>query len=82
MLNINDQMLSIAAGKIDLRDDRKKSTWTVEINSFLLSKFPITQDLGSPSMTGAVKESIRMFLLRNVLTKGTLNAPISLRTYH
>ncbi len=26
-------------------------------------------------MTGAVKESVRMFLLRNVLTKGTLNAP-------
>ena len=38
--------------------------------------------LGSPSMTGAVKVSVRMFLLGNVLTKGTLNAPISLRTYH
>lgn len=33
-------------------------------------------------MTGAVRESVRMFLLRNVLTKGTPNAPIAPRTYH
>ena len=33
-------------------------------------------------MTGAVGESVRMFLLRNVLTKGTPNAPNRTRTYH
>ena len=37
---------------------------------------------GSPSMTGAVRESVRMFLLRNVITKGTLNAPNQTRIYH
>jgi hypothetical protein len=39
-------------------------------------------NFGSPSMTGAVRKSVRMFLLRNVLTKGTPNAPKSARTYH
>ncbi len=33
-------------------------------------------------MTGAVRESVRMFLLQDVLTKGTLNAPESTRIYH
>lgn len=37
---------------------------------------------GSPSMTGAVRESVRMFLPQNVLTKGAPNAPASTRTYH
>ena len=37
---------------------------------------------GSPSMTGAVRESVRMFLLQDVLTKGTPNAPESTRIYH
>ncbi len=39
-------------------------------------------DFGSPSMTGAVRESVRMFLLQDVLTKGTPNAPEYPRTYH
>ena len=33
-------------------------------------------------MTEAVRESARMFLLRNVLAKGALNAPDRSRTYH
>jgi hypothetical protein len=33
-------------------------------------------------MTGAVRESARMFLLRNVLAKGAPNAPASARAYH
>ena len=33
-------------------------------------------------MTEAVRESVRMFLLQDVLTKGTLNAPESARIYH
>ena len=33
-------------------------------------------------MTGAVRESVRMFLPQNVLTKGAPIAPINSRTYH
>jgi formylglycine-generating enzyme required for sulfatase activity len=42
---INNQMAPIPAGKIELRDDRIKSRWTVGLAPFLLSKFPVTQDL-------------------------------------
>ncbi|QFG52660.1 formylglycine-generating enzyme family protein [Chryseobacterium sp.] len=42
---IKDQMVEIPNGKIELRDDRTKEKWTVEIESFLLCKFPVTQDL-------------------------------------
>lgn len=37
-------MVEIPSGKIELRDDRTKQRWTVEIASFLLAKFPVTQD--------------------------------------
>lgn len=43
--NILDQMVEIPKGRIVLRDDRIKEKWTVEIEPFLLSKFPVTQDL-------------------------------------
>jgi formylglycine-generating enzyme required for sulfatase activity len=43
--NINDQMVEIPSGKIELRDDRTKQKWVVEIQPFLLAKFPVTQDL-------------------------------------
>ena len=33
---INDQMVEISIGKIELRDDRTKQKWTVEINPFLI----------------------------------------------
>ena len=42
---INDQMVEISSGKIELRDDRTKQKWTVEINPFLIGKFPVTQEL-------------------------------------
>ncbi|CAM3682267.1 formylglycine-generating enzyme family protein [Sphingobacterium prati] len=42
---ILDQMVEIPKGRIDLRDDRTKEKWTVEIVPFLLQKFPVTQDL-------------------------------------
>jgi len=42
---IESQMVEIPSGKIELRDDRTKQKWTVEIKSFLLSKFPTTQEL-------------------------------------
>ncbi|MGL4599346.1 MAG: formylglycine-generating enzyme family protein [Bacteroidia bacterium] len=42
---IQDEMVEIPAGKIELRDDRTKQKWMVEIQSFWLAKFPVTQDL-------------------------------------
>jgi formylglycine-generating enzyme required for sulfatase activity len=42
---IHDQMVEIPGGKIELRDDRIKHKWTVEIEPFWLAKFPVTQDL-------------------------------------
>ncbi len=44
-LFITDHMVAIPKGKIELRDDRTKEKWTVEIEPFLLSKFPVTQEL-------------------------------------
>ncbi len=38
-------MVKIPSGKIELRDDRTKQKWTVELNPFLLGKFPVTQEL-------------------------------------
>lgn len=43
--NFQTHLLPIPAGQIELRDDRKKLTWTVEIKPFLLGKFPVTQEL-------------------------------------
>jgi formylglycine-generating enzyme required for sulfatase activity len=40
---LNELMVEIPGGKITLRDDRLKHTWTVELASFLLAKFPVTQ---------------------------------------
>ncbi len=45
LFDINQLMLNIPNGKIELNDDRTKNKWVVEIKSFLLSKFPVTQDL-------------------------------------
>lgn len=42
---VNEAMVEIPGGSIELRDDRTKEKWTVEIEPFLLSKFPVTQDL-------------------------------------
>ncbi|MFC5704084.1 formylglycine-generating enzyme family protein [Cohnella faecalis] len=38
-------MVKIPAGEIELRDDRIKTTWTVQVNSFLLASVPVTQAL-------------------------------------
>src|SRR4051812_18948286 len=37
-------MVEIPEGKIELRDDRTKQKWTVELAPFLLAQFPVTQD--------------------------------------
>lgn len=39
------QMVEIPNGQIELRDDRTKKKWTVEIKPILLAKFPVTQEL-------------------------------------
>lgn len=44
-LTVDDQMVEIPSGEIELRDDRIKEKWTVRIEPFLLAKFPVTQDL-------------------------------------
>lgn len=36
-------LVEIPSGKIELRDDRTKQKWTVEITAFLLAPFPVTQ---------------------------------------
>jgi formylglycine-generating enzyme required for sulfatase activity len=38
-------MVKMAAGEIELRDDRIKTVWTVELKSFLLAPVPVTKEL-------------------------------------
>lgn len=45
LTTINDLMVKIPKGVIEMRDDRIKKKWKVNINSFFLAKFPVTQDL-------------------------------------
>lgn len=42
---IKEDMVDIPKGRIELRDDRTREKWTVEIEPFLLLRFPVTQDL-------------------------------------
>jgi len=42
---INNQMVEIPGGKIELRDDRTKKKWPVELEPFLLAQFPVTQEV-------------------------------------
>lgn len=42
---LDEQMVVIPTGTTELRDDRTKAKWTVNIKPFLLSKFPVTQEL-------------------------------------
>ena len=41
--NLEEMLVEIPTGKIDLRDDRTKRKWTVEIGSFCLAKHLVTQ---------------------------------------
>lgn len=42
---IYNNMVTIPGGEIELRDDRKKQKWKVELETLQLSKFPITQEI-------------------------------------
>jgi len=48
---INVQMIEIPAGQIELRDDRKKTHWTVSIEPFLMSQFLVTQQIYAEVMS-------------------------------
>ncbi len=41
--SLKELMINIPKGNIVLRDDRIKSEWTVDIDNFLLAKYPVTQ---------------------------------------
>lgn len=41
---LDDLMVKIPGGTIELKDDRTKQKWMVELEPFLLAKFPVTQD--------------------------------------
>ena len=45
LVKVNSLMVEIPSGEIELRDDRIKKKWKVKIDSFLLSKFQVTQEL-------------------------------------
>ena len=42
---IDELFVTIQAGTVNMRDDRKKETWSLDIDCFKLSKFPVTQEL-------------------------------------
>ncbi|WP_413242593.1 formylglycine-generating enzyme family protein [Paenibacillus sp. 1P07SE] len=46
-------MIRIPAGEIHMRDDRKKTTWTETIPSFLLAPVPVTNELYNSIMLPA-----------------------------
>lgn len=39
------RMSKVPGGEVELRDDRIKAKWKVDIKPFLLSEYPVTQDL-------------------------------------
>lgn len=43
--SINDIMVKIPGGTVEMRDDRIQQKWEVKIDPFLLAKFPVTQAL-------------------------------------
>jgi formylglycine-generating enzyme required for sulfatase activity len=45
LATLNDQMVRIPGGEIELRDDRIRQQWTVRVPPFLLAKYPVTQAL-------------------------------------
>jgi formylglycine-generating enzyme required for sulfatase activity len=47
---VNNEMIAIPAGSIELRDDRTKQCWTIDLKPFLLGKFLVSQKLYSEVM--------------------------------
>jgi formylglycine-generating enzyme required for sulfatase activity len=42
---LNNLLVEIPSGEVELRDDRIKHKWKIEIKPFSMGKFPVTQDL-------------------------------------
>ncbi|CAM4346183.1 hypothetical protein BAAL111456_27435 [Bacillus albus] len=42
---VDSIMVKISAGKVELRDDRIKKEWQVQVRSFLLAKYVVTMEL-------------------------------------
>lgn len=42
---IDELFVTIPKGTVNMRDDRTKETWTVDVDSFKLCKFPMTQEI-------------------------------------
>jgi formylglycine-generating enzyme required for sulfatase activity len=72
--NINDQLVEIPGGIIELRDDRTKQRWAVELEPFLLAKFPMTQDLyyeimkASPSTFKGKRQPVETVTWKDAVT--------------
>ncbi len=45
IIDLDHQMVRIPSGTVELRDDRLKKQWSVEVQPFLLSKILVTQEL-------------------------------------
>lgn len=63
--SIDHPMVKIPRGEVQLRDDRIKRTWKVEIKPFLLARYPVTMDLyyaiiNQPSFTGDPKPAVNI----------------------
>jgi hypothetical protein len=41
---IDELFITIPPGIVEMRDDRTKKNWSVDIGAFKLSKYPVTQD--------------------------------------
>jgi formylglycine-generating enzyme required for sulfatase activity len=71
---LNSEMLEIPEGEIILRDDRIKNTWKVDIKTFLLAKYPVTQQLyyqitnKSPSAFKGAKKPVEMVSWKDAVT--------------
>ncbi len=45
LATLNEQLVRIPGGEIELRDDRVRRQWTVRVAPFLLARYPVTQAL-------------------------------------
>jgi formylglycine-generating enzyme required for sulfatase activity len=43
--SMDELMIPVPGGKIELRDDRLKAKWTTPLEPFLMAKYPVTQEL-------------------------------------
>lgn len=47
MLEIENQLIKVQPGHLQMRDDRKGKVWTAQIDTFFISKYQVTQELYS-----------------------------------